>query len=118
MIDVLTWLVGALCLALGAWAGWRALRDQPVVLRQLLGAGVVEAVLLVEVVAAAVLVAGGDRLADGVTFWGYLVSSLLVLPAAAVVAFVERTRWSSVVLLVAALTTGFLQYRIFVLWHA
>lgn len=55
---------------------------------------------------------------DGVTLWGYAISMLLILPAAAVVSFLERTRWSSVVLLIAALTTAFLQYRVLVLWSA
>lgn len=118
MVLVLTWLVVALCLALGGWAAWRAARDRPVILRQLVGAGVVEAVLLVQLVVVGVLLATGQQVADGVTLWGYLITMLLVLPAAAVVSFVERTRWSSVVLVVAALTTGFLQYRILVLWLA
>ncbi len=104
------------CVALAAWAGWRAAVDRPVILRQLLAAGVVEALLLVEVVVAAVRAAGEDGPADAATFWGYLVSTLLILPVAAAWAFAERTRWSSVVLLVAAFTVGFLQYRAVVVW--
>ena len=118
MILVLTWLVAALCAALAAWAGWRAARDQPVILRQLFGAGAVEAVLVIQVVVVAVLLATGAEVSDAVTLWGYLVSMLLVLPAAAVVSFVERSRWSSVILVIAALTTGFLQYRVLQLWSA
>lgn len=117
-MHALTWLVAALCVALGSWAGFRALRDRPVVLRQLVAAGVIEAVLLGQLVTVGVLQARGATVDEPLTLWGYLVSMLLVLPAAAVVAFVERSRWSSVVLLVAALTTGFLQYRVLVLWLA
>lgn len=117
-MHVLTWLVAALCVALGAWAGFRALRDRPVILRQLLAAGVIEVVLLVQLVVVGVLQARGASVDEPITLWGYLISMLLVLPAAAAVAFVERTRWSSIILLVAALTTGFLQYRVLVLWLA
>lgn len=117
-MHVLTWLVIALCVALGGWAAWRALRDQPVILRQLFAAGAIEAVLLVQLVVVGVLQARGATVEDPVTLWGYLISMLLVLPAAGVVAFVERTRWSSLVLLLAALTTGFLQFRVLVLWLA
>ena len=117
-MHLLTWLVVALCVALGGWAAVRALRDRPVILRQLFAAGAIEAVLLVQLVVVGVLQARGATVTEPVTLWGYLVSLLFVLPAAAVVSFLERTRWSSVILVVAALTTGFLQYRVLVLWVA
>jgi len=103
--------VVGLSLALAAWAGRRAVRDRPVILRQLLAGAVIEALIVVEVVVA-VLTANGSPPADVVTFWGYLVTALVVLPFAAAWAFAERTRWSSVVLVVAALTSAFLQYRL------
>lgn len=109
-------LVAALSVAVAAWAGWRAVRDRPVILRQLLAGGVVEALLLVQVVIAAVRSATGDGPADAATFWGYLVTTLFVLPVAAVWAFAERTRWSSVVLVVASLTVAFLAYRCVQVW--
>ncbi|HQY34266.1 hypothetical protein [Actinotalea sp.] len=98
------------------WATVRAARDRPVVLRQLLAAGVVEGLLLVQVVEAAARSLRGSGPADPATFWGYLMTALLVLPGAAAWAFAERTRWSSVVLAVAALTVAFLEYRMLVVW--
>ena len=111
---VLLTAVGALGVA--GWAAWRTLRDRPVILRQLLVSGLVEALLLVQVVVGLVAVARGDGPADGATYWGYLVTTLFVLPVAAAWAFAERTRWSSVVLLVAALTVAFLQLRAVQVW--
>jgi len=108
--------VSALSLALAAWAAWRTIRDRPVILRQLIFAGVAEALLVVEVVVAAVRSATGDGPADVPTFWGYLITALIVLPIAGAWAFAERTRWSSVVLLVAALTSAFLQLRLVQVW--
>lgn len=105
----------ALCVALAGWAAWFAVRDRAVVLRQLFGAGAVEAVLVVQAVVAGVLQAGGHEV-DGVLFWGYLLTAALLLPIAAVWAFAERTRWSSVVLCVAALTVAFLQWRLWIIW--
>lgn len=104
------------CAALMAWAGWRTAADRPVILRQLIAGGVVEALLVVELVVAGVSSATGDGPADVATFWGYAVTTLVVLPVAAAWAFAERTRWSSVVLAVAALTVAFLQYRMVQVW--
>lgn len=112
----LAWAVAVGALALGAWAGWRAVLDRPVILRQLVAGGVVEALMLVEVVVAAVSSATGAGPADPWTFWGYLLTTLVVLPVAAAWSFAERTRWSSVVLLVAALTVAFLHVRLVQVW--
>ena len=109
-------VVAVLALALGAWAGVRALRDQPVILRQLVAAGVVEAALVVQAVVAAIAVLGGHDLAEAATFWGYLVFALLVLPGAAVWALVERTRWSSVVLVVGCVTLAVMEVRMVQVW--
>jgi hypothetical protein len=111
-------VVAVLAAAVGAWAGWHALRDRPVVLRQLLGAAVVEAALLVQVVVALVGTLTGHPLAEPATFWGYLVVALLVLPLAGAWALVERTRWSSVVLVVGCLTVLAMEARMIQLWTA
>ena len=103
------------CLAVAGWAGLRTARDQPVILRQLFVAGGVEALLLVQGVVVGTQLAGG-REVDGFVFWGYAVTAWLMLPVAGLWAFAERTRWSSVVLLVAALVVAFLQYRMLQIW--
>lgn len=108
--------VGALAVLLAGWAGARAVLDRPVILRQLLAGAAVEALLLVQVVVAAVLTARGAEGVDLVTFWGYLVTALVILPVAAAWAFAERSRWSSVVLLVAGVTVAFLQLRLVQIW--
>lgn len=114
-----TLTVGALVacsLALGVWAAVRTARDQPVITRQLIGGAVIEAGILVQMVVAGVLVATGHQVPEAVTFWGYLVVALLVLPAAAVVAVIERTRWSSVALILACATLAVMQLRVHQLW--
>lgn len=117
MVLPLFLLAVALCLALAGWAAWFAARDRPVILRQLFGAGAVEVVLVVQAVVAGVLQARGHEV-DGALFWGYLLTAALLLPIAAVWAFAERTRWSSVVLCVASLTVAFLLWRLWVIWGA
>lgn len=108
--------VAVACLALAAWAGLYVATDRAVVLRQLWGAAVVEGLLVVQAVVAAVLAAMGSAANDPLLLWGYIASGLVLLPVAAGWAFAERTRWSSVVLLVAAVTGAFLQVRLWQIW--
>jgi hypothetical protein len=116
VIGPVSLLVVVLSLALAAWALWFVIRDRAVILRQLWGGAVVEAVLVAQAVAAIVLVANGTGSPDRALFGGYILSQLLILPLAAVWAFEERTRWSSVLLFVAAFTTAFLEYRLLQIW--
>jgi len=110
-------LVGVLSLLLAGWATWFVVADRAVILRQLWGGAVVEAVLLVQALVAGVVLLTGDHAVDGALFWGYVVTQLVVLPIAAAWAFAERTRWSSVVLLVAAVTVAFLELRLWQIWE-
>lgn len=108
----------ALCVALAVWALVFVVRDRAVILRQLFGAAVVEAVLVIQTVVAVILLARGGHTVDGPLFWGYMATALLLLPIAAAWAFAERTRWSSVVLMVASLTVAFLGFRLWQIWGA
>lgn len=119
MTSLLTVVVASAALVLALWAGWSALRDRPVVLRQLWGGAVVEALLLVQAVVAGIRHATGAEAgapAEPVVFWGYVVTQAALLPAAALWAFAERSRWSSVVLAVAAVAVAFLQLRLGQTW--
>ena len=114
MSTLLVWVGVVLSLVLAAWAGWHTLRNRPVILRQLLAGAVVEVYLLVQLVVVLVHPAGGGA-ASGL-FWTYVVTQLFVLPLAATWALAERTRWSSVVLLLGALVVAFLQLRLLQVW--
>lgn len=117
LLPLLILLVVA-CAALAGWALWFALRDRAVILRQLFGAAAIEALLVVQAVVAGVQLATQDRSVDGPLFWGYLATALVLLPVAAFWAFAERTKWSSVVLAVAAVTVAFLDWRLWQIWGA
>ncbi|GAB2601854.1 hypothetical protein [Pseudactinotalea suaedae] len=106
----------AACGLLALWAGIWALRDRAVILKQLIAGGVVLVLLLVQAVGAIIELAGGRELAEPPVFWGYVIVAVLLLPAAAVVAIAERTRWSSVTLVVIALAVLVMELRILQLW--
>ena len=109
-------VVGALCLVLAIWAGWFTARDRPVVARQLLGAAAVEVVLLAQAAVAGARWSGAAGRVQPGLFWTYIAVQLFVLPLAATWAFAERTRWSSVVLLAAAVTVGVMEWRQWQIW--
>jgi len=112
----LTLLVALAAAALGLWALWFAIRDRAVILRQLWGGAVVEGLMLVQAVVAGVRHASGTVPAEPAVFWSYVVTQLVLLPAAALWAFAERSRWSSVVLLIASAAVAFLQLRLAQTW--
>ncbi|NMM30128.1 MAG: hypothetical protein HHJ10_03540 [Cellulomonas sp.] len=116
MIGPVSLVVVVLSLALAAWALWFVIRDRAVIVRQLWGGAVVEAVLVTQAVAAIVLVANGTGSPDRALFGGYILVQLMILPFAAMWAFEERTRWSSVLLFIAAFTRAFLEYRLLQIW--
>ena len=116
VIPALVLLVVALCAVLAGWAGWFVARDRAVILNQLWGGAVLEFLMLVQGAVAIVQGAGGSGADDPLLFWGYYATALVILPIAAAWAFAERTRWSSVVLLVAALTVAFLEWRMWQIW--
>ncbi|MCM3656700.1 hypothetical protein M3147_05475 [Agromyces mediolanus] len=117
MIEWYTWVqlgvavaAGLLCLVLGL-AG-RKPSDLSV------GAlALVEVLLLAQLVVALLAPAFGNVPSGSVLeFYTYLVSALLLPPAAALWALLERNRWSTVVLGVAALAVGVMVYRMLQIW--
>ena len=112
----LTWILAAGGLFVAGWAGIRTIRDQPVIFKQLIAAGVVLALTIVSMVVAGVQMALGHHIDDQVLFWGYFIAGAILFPIAGVWAIAERTRWSSVVLLVAGIAFAVVQLRVHALW--
>jgi len=81
-------------------------------------AGLLEALLVLQAVLAAISLAGGERPADTATFLSYLVAVLLVPVAGVLWARAERTRWAGTVLAVAGAVVGVMVWRLLQLWEA
>jgi hypothetical protein len=77
----------------------------------------VEVLLVVQVVIAIVApLAGNPPTGDLFEFWIYLVSAVLIPPAAVVWALVDRGRWSTAILGVACLAIAVMVYRMGQIW--
>lgn len=77
----------------------------------------VEALLLIQLaVSIAVVASGKQAVGDTVEFFGYLVTALVVPPAAMAWAVLDRTKWSTMVLGVSGLTVAVMLVRMWQIW--
>jgi len=101
---------GLLCIALGL-AGRRP-SDLSVG-----GMALILLLLVIQVVVAIVApFAGNPATGSLLEYWVYLVSAVLLPPAAVVWALIERSRWSTVIMGVAALAVAVMVWRMHVIW--
>jgi hypothetical protein len=77
----------------------------------------VELLLIAQVVAAIIApLAGNPPTGDLLEYWVYLVSAVLLPVGAVLWALMERSRWSTVILGVAALAIAIMLWRMQVIW--
>lgn len=83
-----------------------------------IGAAALVEVLLIGQLVVSLLapVFGNLPTGSGLEFWVYLLSAILIPPAAVVWSLVERTRWSTVVLGVGCLAVAVMVYRMGQIW--
>ncbi|HZU93442.1 MAG TPA: hypothetical protein VFF85_07455 [Microbacterium sp.] len=78
---------------------------------------VVEVLLIAQVVVAIVApLAGNPPTGDLLEYWVYLVSAVLLPIGAVLWALMERSRWSTVILGIAALAIAIMLWRMQVIW--
>lgn len=78
---------------------------------------VVFLLLIAQVVMAIVApLAGNPPTGDLLEYWVYLVSAVLIPPAAVLWALIERGRWSTVVMGVASFAIAVMVWRMHVIW--
>lgn len=81
------------------------------------GMALILLLLIAQVVVAIVApFAGNPPLGSPLEFWVYLVSAVLLPPAAVFWALIERSRWSTVIMGVAALAVAVMVWRMQVIW--
>lgn len=81
------------------------------------GMALILLLLVVQVVLAVVAPAAGNPpVGSALEFWVYLVSAVLLPPAAVLWALIERSRWSTVIMGIAALAVAVMVWRMQVIW--
>lgn len=91
-------------------------RDRPAEDGMYILLGVIELLLLLQVVLGSVALAGTERDVSGALFVSYLIGAALVLPIGAFWSLAERTRAGTAVLLLAILTVIALELRLADIW--
>lgn len=117
MIDVVAYVVIAAALVYAAWCLYALVRNRVPREPHVVGAGVVELLLLVQLIVVLVMLAvegAPDQLG---VFIAYLVVSLVVLPIGLLWALAEKSRWGTGVLLIAALAVPVVVVRLQQLWE-
>ena len=116
MIDALAYVVVALAGVATIWGVVTAVANKPPGKAQLLFAAGVEVVTVGQSIIAAAKLAAGFRPVELATTIGYLIGIVILIPIAWLWANAERTRFSGIVLAVAALAVLAMTLRLLVLW--
>lgn len=116
MIDILAASITVAALLAAAWALFLLVADRRVRLPLLALLALVELALLVQAVVGFARLLTTDRDVSGLSFGGYLVGSLLVLPIAVTFAMGERSRWAAGVVLVGCVTVPVMVLRLQQIW--
>lgn len=117
MLDALTVAIGVAALALAAWCGFAAWRDQPTKDWHFIGMAVVTVLVLAQLVVGLVQLARGEKPEQGtVLFVAYLVGAFATIPAAAMLSLSERTKWGSVTVAAGAFVLAVLEVRLYDIW--
>ncbi|HEX5532995.1 MAG TPA: hypothetical protein VFX33_04565 [Actinomycetales bacterium] len=116
MVDVLAWVLAGAALVLAIWALAGAVRNVRPSGPQLAGLAVLEVALLVQAVIGAVALARTDRPVSAVTFVGYLIASVLLLPAGTLWGIADRSRWGNGVIAIACFAVSVVVLRMVQIW--
>lgn len=116
VIDTLAWAVSGACLVLAVWAVVGAVRNRRPSGPQLLGLAVTEVLLLVQALVGVVLLVRGQHAVSTVVFAGYLLASVLLLPAGTFWGIADRSRWGNGVIAVACAAVVVVVLRMVQVW--
>lgn len=114
--DLVAYAVAALATVVAAFAAWHAYRRLPFSNPLFYAVAGLEVALLAVLVGSSIALARTTRDVDGVLFVSYLVTTVVIPPAAVLWGIAEKSRWGSGVVVVAMLTVAVLMIRCLGIW--
>ncbi|MFD4635108.1 hypothetical protein ACFVYR_29530 [Streptomyces sp. NPDC058284] len=117
MVDALTIAVSVAALALAAWCGFAAYRDQPTKDWHFIGMAVVTLLATVQLIVGIVQLARGEKADQGTTiFVSYLIGAFACVPATGFMSLAERSRWGSTTVAAGGVVLAVLEVRLYDIW--
>ncbi|KQY59236.1 hypothetical protein ASD11_06550 [Aeromicrobium sp. Root495] len=114
--DPIAYGVLVVAVAVAAFAGWHLWRDLPFSNPLFYAVIVLELVLLAVLVGGVVALTTTSRDVEGGLFVSYLVTMVVIPPAAVLWGIAEKSRWGSGVVVVAMLSVAVLSLRSLQIW--
>lgn len=111
------WSVAGIALAIGLYAGWLSFRKQRINWGLVYAVGFLELVLVVQLVVGIIALTRTDRPVENVTFVGYLITDIIIPPAAVAWGFADTSRWGAGVVAVGMVTVAVLSARLMQIWN-
>ncbi|MDN5725920.1 MAG: hypothetical protein L0G99_08335, partial [Propionibacteriales bacterium] len=103
-------------LVLAAFAGYHTWRRLPVSWLLLGGIAGLELMLIIQLIASAIALAGTERAVDGVVFIGYLIACVVVPSVATLWGLSDKSRWGTGVIVIGMITIAVLCLRVWSIW--
>jgi len=115
--ELAAWAIALLALAVAGHAAWHMLRDVPFSNALFYSVAALEVVLIGLLVAGSIALSRTDGDVDGVLFISYLLTQVVIPPAAVLWGVAEKSRWGTGVVVVAMLTVAVLCARLHGIWE-
>lgn len=116
MTDTVAYGIAVAATLVAVWAGWHMFRRKPVGDPLFYAVAVLELILIALLVGGSIALSSTSRDVDGVLFVSYLVTLVIIPPAAVLWGIAEKSRWGTGVVVVALLTVAVLCIRLLGIW--
>jgi hypothetical protein len=114
--DAVAYGVALSALAVAVFAGWHTARQTPFSNPLFYAVAALEVLLIALLVGGSIALGSTSRNVDGVLFVSYLVTIVVIPPAAVLWGIAEKSRWGTGVVVVAMLCVAVLCVRLLGIW--